>query len=83
MGIVAEVIATNARRPLWGYRVMVAAVLLLGLLSLLVWAHHMFLTGMSIELSSFFQVTTMIVSIPSVLLVTCLLGSLWGGSIRF
>lgn len=82
MGIVAEVIATNARRPLWGYPVMVGAVLLLGVLSLLVWAHHMFLTGMSVELSSFFQVTTMIVSLPSVLLVVSLLLSLWGGSIR-
>jgi cytochrome c oxidase subunit 1 len=83
MGIVAEIIANNTRRPLWGYRVMVHAVLFLGVMSVIVWAHHMFLTGMGTTLSSFFQVTTMIVSVPSVVLVTALILSLWGGSIRF
>jgi cytochrome c oxidase subunit I len=62
---------------------MVGAVLFLGLMSMLVWAHHMFLTGMGTTLSTFFQVTTMIVSVPSVVLVTALVMSLWGGSIRF
>ena len=52
-------------------------------MSMLVWAHHMFLTGMGTTLSAFFQITTMIVSIPSVVLVTALVMSLWGGSIRF
>ncbi len=83
MGIVSEVIVSNTRRPLWGYGLMVSAVLFLGFMSMLVWAHHMFLTGMGTTLSSFFQVTTMIVSIPSVVLVTALVMSLWGGSIRF
>ncbi|MCC7126784.1 MAG: cbb3-type cytochrome c oxidase subunit I [Acidobacteria bacterium] len=83
MGIVAEVIVAHTKRPLWGYGLMVGAVLLLGLLSMLVWAHHMFLTGMGTTLSTFFQVTTMIVSVPSVVIVTSLVMSLWGGSIRF
>jgi cytochrome c oxidase subunit 1 len=83
IGIVAEVIANNTRRPLWGYRAMVAAVLVMSGLSFVVWAHHMFLTGMDVRLSAFFQVTTMIISIPSVVLVTALMLSLWGGSIRF
>jgi len=83
MGIVSEVIVSNTRRPLWGYGLMVAAVLFLGGMSMLVWAHHMFLTGMGTTLSSFFQITTMIVSIPSVVLITALVLSLWGGSIRF
>ncbi len=83
MGIVAEVIVAHTKRPLWGYGLMVGAVLLLGLLSMLVWAHHMFLTGMGTTLSTFFQVTTMIVSIPSVVIGTSLVMSLWGGSIRF
>ena len=83
MGIVSEVIVSNTRRPLWGYGLMVSAVLFLGFMSMLVWAHHMFLTGMGTTLSSFFQITTMIVSIPSVVLVTALVMSLWGGSIRF
>jgi cytochrome c oxidase subunit I len=83
LGIVAEVIANNTRRPLWGYKLMVGAVLFMGGMSLIVWAHHMFLTGMGTQLSTFFQVTTIIISIPSVILITSLMLSLWGGSIRF
>lgn len=83
IGIVAEIIAANTRRPVWGYRAMVGAALFIGVMSLIVWAHHMFLTGMSTSLSAFFQVTTVIISIPSVVLVTALVLSLWGGAIRF
>ena len=83
MGIVAEVITVNARRPLWGYGLMVAAVLFMGGMSMVVWAHHMFLSGMGTSLSAFFQVTTMIISIPSVILISSLVLTLWGGSIRF
>ncbi len=83
MGIVAEVITVNARRPLWGYGLMVASVLFMGGMSMVVWAHHMFLSGMGTSLSTFFQITTMIISIPSVVLISSLVMSLWGGSIRF
>ncbi|HVS01783.1 MAG TPA: cbb3-type cytochrome c oxidase subunit I [Thermoanaerobaculia bacterium] len=83
MGIVAEVIANNTRKPLWGYRPLVFSVMAIGVLSFVVWAHHMFLTGMGTAMSAFFQTTTMIISIPSVIILTCLLLSLWGGSIRF
>ncbi|HTH25429.1 MAG TPA: cbb3-type cytochrome c oxidase subunit I, partial [Vicinamibacterales bacterium] len=83
MGIVAEVITTNARRPLWGYGLMVSAVLFMGGMSMIVWAHHMFLTGMGTSLSGFFQVTTFIISIPSVILISSLVLTLWGGSITF
>jgi cytochrome c oxidase subunit I len=83
MGIVAEVITANARRPLWGYGLMVASTLFIGGMSMIVWAHHMFLTGMSTSLTSFFQVTTFIISIPSVILISSLVLTLWGGSITF
>ena len=83
IGIVAEVIAHNTGRPIWGYRGMVASVLFIGVMSMVVWAHHMFLTGMGTTLGTFFQITTMIISIPSVVLITSLMLSLWGGSIRF
>ncbi|MGE0866828.1 MAG: cbb3-type cytochrome c oxidase subunit I, partial [Vicinamibacterales bacterium] len=83
MGIVAEVITVNARRPLWGYGLMVGAVLFMGGMSMVVWAHHMFLSGMGTSLGTFLQVTTMIISIPSVILISSLVMSLWGGSIRF
>ena len=83
MGIVAEVIANNTRKPLWGYKSLVYSVLAIGFLSFIVWAHHMYLTGMGTKISTFFQTTTMIISIPSVIILSCLLISLWGGSIRF
>jgi cytochrome c oxidase subunit 1 len=83
MGIVAEVIANNTRKPLWGYKSLVYSVFAIGFLSFIVWAHHMYLTGMGTKISAFFQTTTMIISIPSVIILTCLFMSLWGGSIRF
>jgi len=83
MGIVAEVLANNTRKPLWGYRVMVLSVIFLGFMSFIVWAHHMFLTGMGTTISAFFQTTTMIISIPSVIILSALFLSLYGGSIRF
>jgi cytochrome c oxidase subunit 1 len=83
MGIVGEIIANNTRKPIWGYKSLVYAVLTLGFLSFIVWAHHMYLTGMGIRIATFFQTTTMIISIPSVIILTCMFISLWGGSIRF
>jgi cytochrome c oxidase subunit 1 len=83
MGIISEIIANNTRKPLWGYRSLVGAGIFLGFMSFVVWAHHMFLTGMGTVISAFFQTTTMIISIPSVIILTALLISLWGGSIRF
>jgi cytochrome c oxidase subunit 1 len=83
MGIVAEIIANNTRKPLWGYRSMVYSLIFLGFMSFIVWAHHMFITGMGTTMASFFQTTTMIISIPSVVILTALVISLWGGSIRF
>ncbi|MFO1500725.1 MAG: cbb3-type cytochrome c oxidase subunit I [Verrucomicrobiota bacterium] len=83
MGIVSEIIANNTRKPLWGYRSLVYSALAIGFLSFIVWAHHMYLTGMGTAISTFFQTTTMIISIPSVIILTALFMSLWGGSIRF
>src|SRR5881296_3482444 len=83
MGIVSEIIANNTRKPLWGYRALVYSIVFLGFMSFIVWAHHMFMTGMGTTISAFFQTTTMIISIPSVIILTALLLSLWGASIRF
>jgi cytochrome c oxidase subunit I len=80
---VAEVLTNNTRKPLWGYRLVVYSIFVLGFLSFLVWAHHMFLTGMGTTISAFFQATTMIISIPSVVVVSALILTLYGGSIRF
>ena len=83
MGIVAEILANNTRKPLWGYKSIVYSIIFLGFCSFIVWAHHMFLTGMGQAMSAFFQTTTMIISIPSVVILTSYFLSLWGGSIRF
>jgi cytochrome c oxidase subunit 1 len=83
MGIVCEILANNTRKPIWGYKSLVYSALAIGFLSFIVWAHHMYLTGMGQKIATFFQTTTMIISIPSVIILTCLLISLWGGSIRF
>ena len=83
MGIVCEIIANNTRKPIWGYKSLVYSVLCIGFLSFIVWAHHMYLTGMGTKIATFFQTTTMIISIPSVIILTCFFISLWGGSIRF
>ena len=83
MGIVAEIVANNTHKPLWGYKALIYSIIFLGFMSFIVWAHHMFMTGMGTSISAFFQVTTMIISIPSVVILTALLLSLWGASIRF
>ncbi len=83
MGIVCEILANNTRKPIWGYKSLVYSALVIGFVSFIVWAHHMYLTGMGTRISTFFQTTTMIISIPSVIILTCLFLSLWGGSIRF
>ncbi len=83
MGIVAEIIANNTRKPLHGYKTIVFSMLGVGVMSFLVWAHHMFISGMTPALSNFFLVTTMIISVPSVAILTCLIFSLQGGSIRY
>ncbi|MFQ5422959.1 MAG: cbb3-type cytochrome c oxidase subunit I [Phycisphaerae bacterium] len=83
LGIISEIIANNTRKPLWGYTSLVYSAAFLGFMSFIVWAHHMFMTGMGTTLSTFFQATTMIISVPSVIILTCLIISLWGASIRY
>ena len=83
MGIVAEIIANNTRKPLHGYKTLVVSMIAIGVLSFMVWAHHMFISGMAPALGNFFLVTTMIISVPSVAILTCLIFSLKGGSIRY
>ncbi len=83
MGIVCEVLCNNSRKPIWGYKSLVYSSFAIGFLSFIDWAHHMYLTGMGTAISTFFQTTTMIISIPSVIILTVFFISLWGGSIRF
>ena len=83
IGIVTEIIANNTRKPIWSYKSLVYSAIAVGILSFVVWAHHMYLTGMGQKVAAFFQTTTILISVPSVIIITTLLLSLWGGSIRF
>src|SRR5438046_3374187 len=69
-GIVAGLLENNSCKPLWGYKSLVFSVLVIGFLSFIVWAHHMWLTGMGTAVSAFFQTTTLLISIPSVIILS-------------
>jgi cytochrome c oxidase subunit I len=83
LGITSEVIATNSRKPIFGYRAMIGSILAIGFLSFIVWGHHMFVTGMSPFLGSVFVFTTLLIAIPSAVKVFNYLTTLWKGNLVF
>lgn len=83
LGLTSEVIATNARKPIFGYRAMVGSILAIGFLSFIVWGHHMFVTGMDPFIGSVFTFTTLLIAIPSAVKAFNYISTLWKGNIRF
>lgn len=83
MGITSEVISTNARKPIFGYKTMVASICAIGFLSFIVWGHHMFVSGMNPWLGTAFMTTTLIIAVPSAIKTFNWLATLWGSNIRF
>ncbi len=83
MGIVSEVLSVHARKPIFGYTAMVLSILAIGFLSFIVWAHHMFMSGVNPWLSNFFVVFTLIIAVPSAVKVFNWITTLYGGNIRF
>lgn len=83
LGITSEVVATMARKPIFGYKAMVGSMLAIAFLSFIVWGHHMFLTGMNPFLGSVFTFTTLLVAIPSAVKVFNYLTTLWKGNIVY
>lgn len=83
LGITSEIIANQSRKPIFGYRAMIGSLLTIGFLSCLVWAHHMFVSGMDPFLGSVFVFTTLLIAIPSAVKVFNYLTTLWKGSITF
>ena len=83
LGITSEVIAVNSRKPIFGYKAMVASMLAIGFLSFIVWGHHMFMTGMDPFLGSVFTFTTLLIAIPSAIKVFSYLATLWRANIQF
>ncbi len=83
LGITSEVIATNARKPIFGYKAMIGSILGIGILSFIVWGHHMFVTGMNPFLGSVFVFTTLLIAIPSAIKVFNYITTLWKGNLVF
>jgi cytochrome c oxidase subunit I len=83
LGIASEVIATNSRKPIFGYRAMIGSILAIGFLSFIVWGHHMFMTGMNPFLGSVFVFTTLLIAIPSAVKAFNYITTMWKGNIRF
>jgi cytochrome c oxidase subunit 1 len=82
MGLVSEVISVHARKPIFGYRAMVYSILAIGFLSFIVWAHHMFMSGVNPFISNFFVIFTLIIAVPSAVKVFNWIATLYGGNLR-
>ncbi len=81
LGLSSEIISTNSRKPIFGYRAMIGSILAIGFLSFIVWGHHMFVTGMNPFLGSVFVFTTLLIAIPSAVKVFNYITTLWRGSL--
>ena len=82
LGITSEIIATNSRKPIFGYRAMVASILAIAFLSTIVWGHHMFVSGMNPFLGSVFTFTTLLIAIPSAVKAFNYITTLWKGNLQ-
>ncbi len=82
-GIISHVIATFARKPVFGYLPMVWAIIAIGALGFVVWAHHMYTVGMSLTQQSYFMLATMVIAVPTGVKVFSWIATMWGGSIEF
>ena len=83
MGIVSDVISTFSRKPLFGYKMMVFAIMAIAFLGFIVWGHHMFQSGMNPTVGTTFMLSTMLIAVPSAIKTFNWLGTMWRGSIRF
>ncbi|MGE5107332.1 MAG: cytochrome c oxidase subunit I [Sphingobacteriales bacterium] len=83
MGMASEIISTNSRKPIFGYMAMVGSLFAICILAFLVWAHHMFVTGLNPFLGAFFVLLTLLIAVPSAIKVFNWLTTLWKGNIRF
>ncbi len=82
-GIISHVIATFSRKPIFGYLPMVWALIAIGVLGFVVWAHHMYTVGMSLNQQSYFMLATMVIAVPTGVKVFSWIATMWSGSIEF
>ena len=83
MGMVSEILSINSRKPIFGYMAMIGSLFAIAILAFLVWAHHMFVTGLNPFLGSVFVLLTLLIAVPSAIKVFNWLTTLWRGNIRF
>jgi cytochrome c oxidase subunit I len=82
-GIISQVISTFARKPIFGYLPMVYAMVAIGVLGFVVWAHHMYTAGMSLTQQSYFMLATMVIAVPTGIKIFSWIATIWGGSVSF
>ncbi len=82
-GIISHVIATFSRKPIFGYLPMVYAMVAIGVLGFVVWAHHMYTVGMSLTQQSYFMLATMVIAVPTGVKIFSWIATMWGGSVEF
>jgi len=83
MGLTSEILSVFSRKPIFGYKAMVYAMIAIGFLGFIVWGHHMFVSGMNLTLSAAFSVSTMVIAVPSAIKTFNWMGTIWRGSIEF
>ena len=82
-GIVSQVISTFSRKPIFGYLGMAYAMVAIGVVGFVVWAHHMFTVGMGVDVKAYFTAATMVIAVPTGIKIFSWIATMWGGSIRF